>query len=196
MEWTVTIEGRDEYGEVQRAQVQIEKGFERLTFDEIGLSINDGKRTKSALQEFVVKQELATYALARRGCVSCERLRPGKDYASRKIRTVFGTVAVKNPRWMVCQRCFPHLSLAFTLLGEIFPDRATPELMEVTARLGSMLPYRKARSSWPNSGPLNRQRAIKPNGAQADLDAWRLPGGPIASARAGKSATRMRARTI
>jgi hypothetical protein len=26
MEWTVTIEGQDEYGEVQRAQLRIEKG--------------------------------------------------------------------------------------------------------------------------------------------------------------------------
>ena len=30
MKWTVTIEGPDEFGEIQRAQVQIEKGFERL----------------------------------------------------------------------------------------------------------------------------------------------------------------------
>jgi hypothetical protein len=30
MEWTVTIEGRDEYGEIQRAQVQIEKGLKGL----------------------------------------------------------------------------------------------------------------------------------------------------------------------
>jgi hypothetical protein len=39
MEWTMTIEGRDEYGDIQRAQVQIEKGFERLASGEIGLSI-------------------------------------------------------------------------------------------------------------------------------------------------------------
>lgn len=144
MEWTVMIEGPDEFGEIQRAQVQIEKGFERLASGEIGLSIDDGKTIMSALQEFVVKQELATYALARRVCVSCERLRPVKDYTRRKIRTVFGTVAVKNPRWMGCRHCFPHFSMAFSVLGEICPDRATPELMEVTARLGSMLPYRKA----------------------------------------------------
>ena len=135
MEWTVTIEGPDEFGEIQRAQVQIEKGFERLASGEIGLSIDDGKRIMSALQEFVVKEELATYALARRVCVFCERLRPVKDYTSRKIRTVFGTVVVKNPRLMVCQRCFPHLSMAFTVLGEICPDRATPQLMELTVRL-------------------------------------------------------------
>ena len=96
MEWTMTIEGRDEYGEVQRAQLRIEKQFGKLTSGEIGLSIDDGKRIMSRLQEFVVKQELATYAQARRVCPSCERLRPVKDYTIRKIRTVFGTVEVKN----------------------------------------------------------------------------------------------------
>ena len=96
MEWTMTIEGRDEYGEVQRAQLRIEKQFGKLTSGEIGLSIDDGKRIMSTLQEFVVKQELATYAQARRVCPSCERLRPVKDYTIRKIRTVFGTVEVKN----------------------------------------------------------------------------------------------------
>jgi len=111
---------------------------------EIGLSIDDGKRIMTMLQELVVKQELATYAHARRVCPDCECLRPVKDYTMRKIRTVFGTVEVKNPRWMLCQRCFPHICMAFTVLNEICPDQATPELMELTARLGSMLPYRKA----------------------------------------------------
>ena len=111
MEWTMTIEGRDEYGEVQRAQLRIEKGFDKLTSGEIGLSIDDGKRIMSTLQEFVVKQELATYAQARWVCASCERLRPVKDYTMRKIRTVFGTVEVKNPRWMLCRHCLPHISM-------------------------------------------------------------------------------------
>jgi len=35
MEWTVTVEGPDEHGEIQRTQVRIEKGFERLTSGEI-----------------------------------------------------------------------------------------------------------------------------------------------------------------
>ncbi|RJT19504.1 hypothetical protein D3227_40305 [Mesorhizobium waimense] len=34
--------------------------------------------------------------------------------------------------------------VAFAPLKEICPDRATPELMELTARLGSMMPYRQA----------------------------------------------------
>ncbi|MGO9845342.1 MAG: hypothetical protein ACLPKT_01690 [Methylocella sp.] len=88
MEWTMTIEGRDEYGEVQRAQFRIEKGFDKLTSGEIGLSIDDGKRIMSTLQEFVVNQELAAYALARRVCPSCERLRPVKD--------LYGDLCVKG----------------------------------------------------------------------------------------------------
>ncbi|MGO8846833.1 MAG: hypothetical protein ACLQFI_16165 [Methylocella sp.] len=51
--------GRDELGEVQRAQLRIEKGFERLKSGEIGLSIDDGKRIMTILQELVVKQEMA-----------------------------------------------------------------------------------------------------------------------------------------
>ena len=69
---------------------------------------------------------------------------PHTIYTMRKIRTVFGTIEVKTPRRMLCQRCLPHISMPFTVLGKICPNRATPELMELTARLGSMLPHRKA----------------------------------------------------
>lgn len=45
---------------------------------------------------------------------------------------------------MLCGDCHPGMVAAFAPLKEICPDRATPELMELTARLGSMLPYRQA----------------------------------------------------
>ena len=73
------------------------RDLDRLARGEIGLCISDGKQIMRTLQEFVVKQELAAYALARRICPSCELFRPVKDYTTRKIRTVFGTVEVKNP---------------------------------------------------------------------------------------------------
>jgi hypothetical protein len=63
MEWTVTIEGQNMHGEVQRAELRIKKGLDRLAGGEIGLSISDGKQIMRTLQEFVSKQELAAYAL-------------------------------------------------------------------------------------------------------------------------------------
>ena len=162
MEWTVTIEGRDEFGDVQRAQMRIEKGFEGLAAGEIGLSIDTGKRIMSALQAFVVKQELAAYAPARRVCVSCERLRPVKDNTRQKIRTVFGTVAVKNPRWMVCQRCFPHFSMASRFSAKFARTRPPPpNSWSLRRAWAACCRIARPRSSRPNSCPLNGRKAIR-----------------------------------
>ncbi len=59
----------------------------------------------AALQDAVVHQEADAYALFRRVCPDCGVLRPVKDYTTRRIRTVFGTVEVGNPRWMLCRDC-------------------------------------------------------------------------------------------
>jgi hypothetical protein len=80
MEWTITIEGRNEFGEVCRKQIQIDKSWERLRDGEIGLSIDDGKTIMKALQSAVVTQEMETYALFRRVCPDCHTFRPIKDY--------------------------------------------------------------------------------------------------------------------
>ncbi|OJU48981.1 MAG: hypothetical protein BGO03_11670 [Mesorhizobium sp. 61-13] len=144
VEWTITIEGKNEFGDVCRKAVRIDKSWERLFDGDLGLSIEDGKTIMTALQSAVVNHEAETYALFRRVCPDCHTFRPVKDYTTRQIRTVFGTVEVRNPRWMICRDCYPGMVVAFAPLKEICPDRATSELMELTARLGSMMPYRQA----------------------------------------------------
>ncbi len=111
---------------------------------DIGFSIDDGKKIMAALQSAVVSHEAETYSLFRRVFPDCHTFRPVKDYTKRRIRTVFGTVEVRNPRWMLCRDCHPGMVAAFAPLNEICPDRATPELIELTARLGSIMPYRQA----------------------------------------------------
>lgn len=142
--WTIIIEGRNEFGDTCRKEVRVDKSWERLFDGDIGLSIDDGKKIMAALQSAVVGHEAQTYSLFRRVCPDCHTFRSVKDYTTRRIRTVFGTVKVRNPRWMLCQDCYPGMVAAFAPLKEICPDRATPELMELTARLGSMMPYRPA----------------------------------------------------
>jgi hypothetical protein len=144
VEWKIAIEGTDAFGEVRRHEIRVEKSWDRLFDGEIGLSVDDGKKVMAALQTAVVNQEADTYTLFRRMCPDCGVLRPVKDYTTRRIRTVFGTVEVRNPRWMLCRNCHPAFAVAFASLQEICPDRATAELTELTARLGSMMPYRQA----------------------------------------------------
>ena len=144
VEWRITVEGTDAFGEVRRHEIRVDKDWDRLFDGEIGLSVEDGKKIIAALQTAVVSQEADTYTLFRRICPDCGALRPVKDYTTRRIRTVFGTAEVRNPRWMLCRNCHPGFAFAFAPLCEICPDRATPELRELTARLGSMMPYRQA----------------------------------------------------
>ncbi|MFB9984600.1 hypothetical protein ACFSQQ_39985 [Mesorhizobium kowhaii] len=54
VEWTITIEGKSEFGDVCRREVRVDKSWERLFDGEIGLSIEDGKKIMTALQSAVV----------------------------------------------------------------------------------------------------------------------------------------------
>ena len=150
VEWKITIEGTDAFGELRRREILVNKSWDRLLDGEIGLSVEDGKKVMAALQTAVVSQEADAYTLFRRICTDCGVLRAVKDYTRRRIRTVFGTVEVRNPRWMLCRNCHPGFALAFAPLQDICPDQATPELTELTARLGSMMPTDRPRPSWPN----------------------------------------------
>ena len=71
MEWTISIEGRNDFGDVRREQIRIEKSWDRLLDGEIGLSIEEGKKIMKALQRAVVNQEVETYTLVRRVCPDC-----------------------------------------------------------------------------------------------------------------------------
>jgi len=100
--------------------VRVDKSSSERLFDGgIGLSLEDGKTIVTALQSAVVAHEAETYSLFRRVCPDCHTFRPVKDYTSRRIRTVFGTVEVRNPRWMVCQNCHPGMDGAFAPQKEI-----------------------------------------------------------------------------
>ncbi|MQX50987.1 hypothetical protein CN184_25110 [Sinorhizobium medicae] len=43
VEWTITIEGKNEFGDICRKEVRIDKSWESLFDGDLGLSIEDGK---------------------------------------------------------------------------------------------------------------------------------------------------------
>ena len=154
MQWKVILEGTDEFGSTHRSEFSIDKDLVRASAGEIGLSVEDGKAIATHLQQAVVKQQCEAYVLTSRFCMDCDSFRRIKDYGKRKIRTVFGCVEVRSPRIMNCQRCLPHFGGAWSVLADICPYQATPELMERSARLGALLPYRKAAQAMAEFLPL------------------------------------------
>jgi hypothetical protein len=81
VEWTITIEGKNEFGDACRRKVRIDKNWEHLFDGEVGLSIEEGKKIMTALQSAVVNHEAETYSVFRRVCPHCscsdpEKVRP------------------------------------------------------------------------------------------------------------------------
>jgi hypothetical protein len=88
MRWKITIEGMDEFGGRDTAEMVVEKEFSRLAKGEIGLTLSDGKTIMARLQQLVVRQQCEAYILTSRYCANCQTFRGIKDYGRRKIRTV------------------------------------------------------------------------------------------------------------
>lgn len=140
----ISIEGSDEITRGHRFEFEIEKSLDDLIAGNIGLSIDDGKVILASLQRFLVEQHCALYVLFRRHCQGCSGTRPIKDYSARTIQTVYGAVTAKSPRLYPCRRCMPGIDFTIAPVSELCPDRATAELMALTAKLGTHMPYRAA----------------------------------------------------
>ena len=144
MRWKISIEGSDEITQGHRLEFEIAKSLDDLAAGSLGLSVDDGKTILASLQRYFIEQQCALYVLFRRHCQGCGGTRPIKDYSARTIQTVYGAVTVESPRLYPCRRCMPGVDFTITPVSELCPDRATVELMTLTAKLGALMPYRAA----------------------------------------------------
>jgi hypothetical protein len=85
MQWKVILEGTDEFGELHRAEVAIEKDFRRAAAGEIGFSITDGKAIMAQLQQTIVKQQCEAYVWTSRFCVSAVLSAPSSTRCERAL---------------------------------------------------------------------------------------------------------------
>ena len=114
---------------VHRFEFEIEKSLDDVTASNLGLSIDDGEAILASLQRHFIERQCALYVLLRRHCQGCGGTRPIKDYSTRTIQTVYGSVTVGSPRLYPCRRCMPGVDFTITPVSELCPDRATEELI-------------------------------------------------------------------
>src|ERR1700729_1750247 len=86
-------------------------------------------------------------------------LQPLKDLRSRRLVSVFGTVEVRAPHFTPC-RCAVTCRRTLSPVAEIMPDRCTPEYERIVAKMGALLPYRRARTLLAGFLPLADLRAV------------------------------------
>jgi len=111
----------------------------------LGLTVAEGKKPLARLQRHLVQAQTDEHCRSRRRCEYCGAQRPPKDLRPRRLTSLFGVVEVRAPRFGPC-RCGVASRRTITPVAEIMPDRCTPEYERTLAKMGALLPYRRARS--------------------------------------------------
>src|ERR1700727_2978756 len=126
----------------------------------IGLTLEKGKQLLAALQVRLIQAQAEDHSRRRRHCQRCGTQRPLKDQRSRRLVSLFGTVEVRAPRFTPC-RCAVTCRRTLNPVAEIMPDRCTPEYERTLAKMGSLLPYRRARTLLAEFLPLGKPQAVE-----------------------------------
>ena len=182
MRWRVMVELGGVEGTVQLHEVSA-GGCTTAEYsaETLGLSVAEGKMTLAGLQRHVVQAQAEEHCRSRRCCDYCGAQRPLKDFRRRRLTFLYGVVDVRAPRFGPC-RCGVASRRTITPVAEIMPDRCTPDYERTLAKMGSLLPYRRARSLLDEFFPLGdapevetiRQRTLHV-GARLERDAVKLP---------------------
>ena len=115
---------------------------EQLVMETLGLTVVEGKALLAGVQAVVVDEQATAYLKQHRVCESCGKLHRSKDPRQSTVNTVFGPVAVPNPRWhrCACQHTGP---LTFRPTAQWLTGRTSPELLYLESKWGSLIPYAK-----------------------------------------------------
>jgi hypothetical protein len=126
----------------------------------VGLRLAEGKQILAETQRRLVQAQTDEHCRRRRVCQRCQSRRPVKDLRSRRLVSLFGTVAVKAPRFKPCP-CAVTCGRTLNPVAEIMPDRCTPEYERMLAKMGALLPYRRARTVMAEFLPLGKPQTVE-----------------------------------
>ena len=144
-----------------------------LAPDTLGLQLAEAKDLLAAVQDTVVEQQ-ASVAIARQvACPHCGRARRHKDTRTIVVRSLFGTLRLPSPRWRHCG-CLGQPARTFQPLAALLPERTTPELAYLQARLAGLISYGITANLLGELFPLGRKLHAAVVRRQAQAVAQRL----------------------
>src|ERR1035438_89021 len=143
MKWTIRIEFTPD-GSAGRSREVGVLTREELRDENIGLTLEEGRRLLQSLEMAIIADQAAYYAECRRPCPNCERPQRMKDLRTKCVQTVFGRYRFRGRRFQAC-KCFRFVRMPKTLfpLGELIPGRKPHQLRYLLAELGARMPYRE-----------------------------------------------------
>lgn len=108
--------------------------------DTLGLRFDEANCLLSALQQTVVDEQVNAALAAHADCPDCGEARRHKDARKIVVRSLYGTLHLRSPRWWHCP-CRPHDTRTFSPLVALLPERTTPELAYHEAKFSGLVAY-------------------------------------------------------
>jgi hypothetical protein len=109
----------------------------------LGLTLAEGKTILKDIQQIVIEQQSSSCLATYRRCPDCDQTQHNKGYHDFSLRTVFGKLRVKSPRFHHCN-CQPRETKTFSPLAELLPEHTTPELLFLETKWASLMSYDQA----------------------------------------------------
>ena len=106
---------------------------------DLGLTLPEGKQLLARVQQVMVTAQAHGHVVLRPNCLSCGGGCHIKDWRLHQVATLFGTVAVRLPRFR-CASC-DHSTTCISWPSHC---RSTPGLDQLRAHLSALMPYRVA----------------------------------------------------
>ncbi|MGH9068308.1 MAG: ISKra4 family transposase, partial [Acidimicrobiales bacterium] len=168
---SVVIEADGQAPTLVRDVFSMERGA--LSPDTLGLRLDEANGLLSAVQEAVVDQQVNLALATQSACPDCGEDRRHKDTRGIVVRSLYGTLHLRSPRWWHCN-CRPHDTRTFSPLAALFPERTTPELAYLEAKFSGLAAYGASAKLLGEVLPLGRRLHATTLSRQAQAVAERL----------------------
>ncbi len=106
----------------------------------LGLSLEEAKRVLASIQEVMVNRQVEAYLAEHGDCPHCGQPRSQKGQHTLTLRTLFGVLKLKSPRFYACA-CETTSHQSFSPLAQLLPERSTPELIYLQTRCAALMSY-------------------------------------------------------
>jgi len=130
----------DEGAEQRRDVMEMERN--ELAMETLGLSLAESKAILQGVQDFVASQQISEDLKRRRRCPNCGERHHSQAAGTSTVETVFGPVAVPNPRWERCS-CQTEGPKTFRPTATWLKGRTSPERLYLETKWGSLIAYEK-----------------------------------------------------
>ena len=141
-------------GAEQRREV-MEMERQQLAMESLGLSLAEGKAILSGVQDFVASQQISEDLKRHRRCSNCGQPHHSNAAGTSTVETVFGPVAVPNPRWERCP-CQSEGPKTFRPTATWLKGRTSPERLYLETKWSSLIPYEKVADLLKEVLPVSR----------------------------------------